>query len=323
MKFTTPIQLQEYPKKIDYQSPIFSMGSCFAEHMGQKFDYFQFVHLTNSFGIIFNPVSLERIISRVVEHRKFVEDDLFFYNEGWHCFEVHSECSHPQKEDMLLYLNQQLEQAHYFLSKADFFILTLGTAWVYRHLESNEIVANCHKIPAAQFQKELLDVDIIENSINELMKAVLQLNPKIQFVFTVSPVRHIKDGFVENQRSKSHLITALHNVLQVPPSGPETSGVGAYFPSYEIVMDELRDYRFYEADLLHPNAIAVDYIWEKFTESLINPSVYSLMKEVDSIQKSLHHRPFNPNSEAHLQFKQQLALRIESLKAHIPNLTFL
>jgi hypothetical protein len=219
MKFTTPIQLQEYPKKIDYQSPIFSMGSCFAEHMGQKFDYFQFVHLTNSFGIIFNPVSLERIISRVVEHRKFVEDDLFFYNEGWHCFEVHSECSHPQKEDMLLYLNQQLEQAHYFLSKADFFILTLGTAWVYRHLESNEIVANCHKIPAAQFQKELLDVDIIENSINELMKSVLQLNPKIQFVFTISPVRHIKDGFVENQRSKSHLITALHNVLSCPKIG--------------------------------------------------------------------------------------------------------
>jgi hypothetical protein len=112
-------------------------------------------------------------------------------------------------------------------------------------------------------------------------------------------------------------------MLQVPPSGPETSGVGVYFPSYEIVMDELRDYRFYEADLLHPNAIAVDYIWEKFTESLINPSVYSLMKEVDSIRKSLHHRPFNPNSEAHLQFKQQLVLRIESLKAHIPNLTFL
>lgn len=316
MKFTTPIQLQEYPKKLDYQSRVFSMGSCFAEHMGQKFNYFQFAHLTNSFGIIFNPVSLKRIISRVVEHRKFTEDDLFFYNEGWHCFEVHSGCSHPQKEDMLLYLNQQLEQAHYFLSKADFFILTLGTAWVYRHLESNEIVANCHKVPAAQFQKELLEVEAIEASLKDLMRKVADINPKLQFIFTISPVRHLKDGFVENQRSKSHLISALHSSISHLPSSH-------YFPSYEIVMDELRDYRFYEADMLHPNAIAVDYIWEKFSESVINPSVYPLMKEVESIQKSLYHRPFNPNSEAHLQFKQQLTLRIEKLKAHIPNLTFL
>lgn len=316
MKFTTPIQLQEYPKKIDYQSPIFSMGSCFAEHMGQKFDYFQFAHLTNPFGIIFNPVSLERIISRVIDQRLFTEEDLFYHNEGWHCFEVHSECSQFEKEEMLFYLNQQLEQAHNFLSEATFFILTLGTAWVYRHLESNEIVANCHKVPNHQFIKDLLDVDTIASSLHKLMKTVLQMNPKIQFIFTVSPVRHLKDGFVENQRSKSHLITALHSSLSHFPSSH-------YFPSYEIVMDELRDYRFYEADLMHPNAIAVDYIWEKFTESLINPSVYSLMKEVDSIQKSLYHRPFNPNSEAHLQFKQQLALRIEKLKVHIPFLTFL
>ncbi|MFN3756595.1 MAG: GSCFA domain-containing protein [Flavobacterium sp.] len=316
MKFTTPIQLQEYPKKLDYQSRMFSMGSCFAEHLGQKFNYFQFAHLTNSFGIIFNPVSLERIISRVVEHRKFTEDDLFFYNEGWHCFEVHSECSHFEKEEMLFYLNQQLEQAHYFLSKADFFILTLGTAWVYRHLESNEIVANCHKVPAAQFQKELLEVEAIEASLKDLMRKVADINPKLQFIFTISPVRHLKDGFVENQRSKSHLISALHSSISHLPSSH-------YFPSYEIVMDELRDYRFFEEDMLHPNAIAVDYIWEKFSESVINPSVYPLMKEVESIQKSLYHRPFNPNSEAHLQFKQQLTLRIEKLKARIPNLTFL
>lgn len=316
MKFSTPIQLQEYPEKIDYQSHVFSMGSCFAEHMGQKFDYFQFAHQTNPFGIIFNPVSLEHIISRVVEHRKFTENDLFFYNEGWHCFGVHSECSHPQKEDMLLYLNQQLEEAHYFLSKADFFILTLGTAWVYRHVESNEIVANCHKVPAAQFRKELLDVDTIASSLHTVMKQVLQWNPKMQFVFTVSPVRHLKDGFVENQRSKSHLITALHTSLSHLSSSH-------YFPSYEIVMDELRDYRFYEADLLHPNAIAIDYIWEKLTESLIDPAVFPLMKEVDSIQKSLQHRPFNPHSEVHQQFQEQLALRIEKLKAHIPFLTFL
>ena len=315
MKFTTPIQLPDYPHKLDYQSHIFSMGSCFAEHMGQKFDYFQFVHLTNPFGIIFNPLSLERIISRIVEHRKFKEDDLFFYKEGWYCFEVHSECSHPQKEETLLYLNQQLEQAHYFLSKTDFFILTLGTAWVYRHLESDDIVANCHKVPAAQFRKELLDVDTIASSLHTVRKQVLQLNPKMQFVFTVSPLRHLKDGFVENQRSKSHLITALHTSLSHLPSSH-------YFPSYEIVMDELRDYRFYEADLLHPNGITVDYIWEKFTESLIDPTVYPLMKEVDEIQKSLQHRPFNPRSEAHQQFKKQLQLRIEKIKEHIPNLNF-
>lgn len=316
MKFTTPIQLSDYPHKLDYQSHIFSMGSCFAEHMGKKFDFFQFAHLTNPFGIIFNPVSLERIISRIVEHRKFTQEDLFFHNEGWHCYGVHSECSHPQKEDTLLYLNKQLEQAHNFLSKANFFILTLGTAWVYRHLESGKIVANCHKVPAAQFRKELLDVETLSSSLNELMKKVLKMNPKIQFIFTVSPVRHIKDGFVENQRSKSHLITALHTSLYHLPSTH-------YFPSYEIVMDELRDYRFYEEDMIHPNDLAINYIWEKFTENLIDPAVYALMKDVDAIQKSLQHRPFNPHSEAHQQFQEQLTLRIEKLKVHIPFLTFL
>jgi hypothetical protein len=180
---------------------------------------------------------------------------------------------------------------------------------VYRNLESNSIVANCHKVPQKQFGKEILSVETVENSIKNTIALIQKVNTKANIIFTVSPVRHIKDGFVENQVSKSNLIAAIYRLLQTEHCQQNTR----YFPSYEIMMDELRDYRFYAEDMVHPNQVAIGYIWEQFSETSISEESHSIMKEVETIQKGLQHRPFNPNSESHLKFEQKLAEKITKL----------
>jgi hypothetical protein len=187
---------------------------------------------------------------------------------------------------------------------------------VYRNIERNTIVANCHKVPQKQFTKELLSVEVIEKSIQNTLDLIDEINPNCNVIFTISPVRHLKDGFVENQRSKAHLITALHKVNSQKPKAK------SYFPSYEIMMDELRDYRFYAEDMLHPSPIAIDYIWERFSETNISRESHSTMKEVDTIQKSLKHRPFNVNSNSHIIFLEKLNHRIVQLQVRFPKIQF-
>ena len=315
MNFTTKIPIQKSNFPIDYSSKIVLLGSCFAENMGEKFDYFKFQTARNPFGIIFNPVSLEKLIRRCVENRQFTENDIFFHNELWHCFEVHSELSNLDKNTFLNSLNELIDVTHQQLNNATHIIITLGTSWVYRNIETNEIVANCHKVPQKQFTKELLTISEIEESLENIISLVQSVNPNCKFIFTVSPVRHIKDGFVENQRSKAHLITALHSSnFQLPTS--------SYFPSYEIMMDELRDYRFYAEDMLHPSQTAIDYIWIKFFENYISESEFSLMNEICEIQRALKHRSFNPNTESHLKFLENLNLKIEKIKEKFPEVSF-
>jgi lysophospholipase L1-like esterase len=308
MNFTTKIDVPQNPNPIDYNSKIVSLGSCFAENMGDKFQYFKFQSAINPFGIIFNPVSIERIIDRVVNDVLYTEEDIFFHNERWHCFEVHSDLSHSEATELLENLNQILEETKKQLKEATHVIITYGTSWVYRNIEKNEVVANCHKVPQKQFAKELLTVATIQESITNTIDLIQSINPNCHFIFTVSPVRHLKDGFVENQRSKSHLITAIHNLLS------ENNNLQSeYFPSYEIMMDELRDYRFYAEDMLHPSQIAIDYIWERFKESAISETAYVTMDTVESIQKSVQHRPFNPDSESHKKFEANLQSKIATL----------
>ena len=233
----------------------------------------------------------------------------------WHCFEVHSELSNLDKNTFLNSLNELIDVTHQQLNNATHIIITLGTSWVYRNIETNEIVANCHKVPQKQFTKELLTISEIEESLENIISLVQSVNPNCKFIFTVSPIRHIKDGFVENQRSKAHLITALHSSnFQLPTS--------SYFPSYEIMMDELRDYRFYAEDMLHPSQTAIDYIWIKFFENYISESEFSLMNEICEIQRALKHRSFNPNTESHLKFLENLNLKIEKIKEKFPEVSF-
>jgi lysophospholipase L1-like esterase len=299
-----------------------SLGSCFAENIAEKLDYFKFENTCNPFGIIFNPVSIEKIIHKAVNQELFIEKDIFFHNERWHSFDVHSDLSNMNKEELLNDLNQLLQSTKQQLQEATHIIITYGTSWVYRNIATNQIVANCHKVPQAAFSKEILSVETIEKSIQNTMNFIQKINPNVSFIFTVSPVRHLKDGFVENQLSKAHLISAIHQILKisigVPPSGAE----GAYFPSYEIMMDELRDYRFYAEDMIHPNTVAIDYIWERFSETTISEESHSIMKEVETIQKGLQHRPFNPNSESHQQFLSKLQDKITRLQKRFPKIQF-
>jgi GSCFA family len=320
MNFTTPIPIP-IPKfrdnnPIDYNSRIMSLGSCFAENMGEKFEYFKFHNVVNPFGIIFNPVSIEKLISRVVNQELFTEKDIFFHNERWQCYEVHSNLSHENKDIFLENLNLILQSTHNQITKSTHFIITYGTSWVYRNIELQEIVANCHKVTQNQFSKELLSIDTIQKSIENTVKLIQKINPNCNFIFTISPVRHIKDGFVENQRSKAHLISALHSTHN------SQFTTHNYFPSYEIMMDELRDYRFYAEDMLHPNQTAIDYIWIKFFENYISETEFQTMQEVCEIQKALRHKPFNPNSESHQKFQLNLNQKIDTLAKKIPHIQF-
>jgi hypothetical protein len=296
------------------------LGSCFAENMGDKFQYFKFQSTINPFGIIFNPVSIKKIIDRVVNELLFTEEDIFFHNERWHCFEVHSDLSHSDKAELLTNLNQILVETKKQLQEASHVIITYGTSWVYRNIEKDAIVANCHKVPQKQFTKELLTVVVIQESIENTIRLIQSINPNCNFIFTVSPVRHLKDGFVENQVSKSHLITATYHVLNESKTSNLIPNI--YFPSYEIMMDELRDYRFYAEDMIHPSQVAIDYIWERFKESTISETSYATMDTVAGIQKGLQHRPFNPNSESHKKFESNLRLKIATLVAQYSFMKF-
>lgn len=312
MQFRTKIPILQTDFKIDYNAKIVSLGSCFAVNMAEKFDYFKFENSCNPFGILFHPIAIEKLIDSAVSGNQFTEEDVFFHNERWHCFDAHSDLSNSSKDELIANLNAITTSLKLQLQAASHIIITYGTSWVYRNIATNEIVANCHKVPQKEFSKEILSVEIIEKSIRNTLDLIQKINPNVKFIFTVSPVRHLKDGFVENQLSKAHLITAIHQILQS----------AIYFPSYEIMMDELRDYRFYAEDMIHPNAVAIDYIWQRFSETSISEESHSIMKEVETIQKGLAHRPFNLNSESHQQFLSKLNDKMVKLQKQLPQIQF-
>lgn len=315
MQFQTKISIPQSDFTIDYQSKMLSLGSCFAENIGHKFDYFKFQNVTNPLGILFHPLAIEKLIDFAVSQEKFTPEDIFFHNERWQCFDTHSDLSHPNQDEFLQNLNAILASTFQHIIESTHIVITYGTSWVYRNIETNKIVANCHKVPQKQFVKEILSVEIIEKSIKNTLDLIQKINPNCTVIFTISPVRHLKDGFVENQRSKAHLITALQLVLQTEHCKLNTE----YFPSYEIMMDELRDYRFYAEDMLHPSPLAIDYIWKRFSETNISGESHSIMKEVEAIQRGLAHRPFNSNSESHQQFLSKLQDKIAKLQKQFPS----
>lgn len=308
MNFRTQILLKKTSKNlIDFKSNILLLGSCFSENIGKKFHYFKFNNTCNPVGILFHPKAIEGFITKAINEYEFTEDDIFFHNERWHCFEAHSDLSASTKEELLDQLNSTILSTFKHLNNSTHLIITLGTAWVYRHIASDKIVANCHKVPQKKFLKELLSIDEITASLENINALVKSINPKISIVYTVSPVRHLKDGFTENSLSKAHLLSAINQVVE-PRNNVH------YFPSYEIVLDDLRDYRFYESDMIHPNQTAIDYIWEQFKSSWISDSSSELMNEIDSIQKGLAHKPFNEQSEQHQQFLKKLRAKIEHIQ---------
>lgn len=314
MNLQTKIPLEKQSKNlIDYNSNILLLGSCFSENIGNKLEYFKFQSLQNPFGILFHPKAIQVLIENTVSQKVYSEEDVFFHNEQWHCFDAHSKLSNTSKEDLLNKLNSQIDLSFSKLKIASHIVVTLGTAWVYRDVETNNIVANCHKIPQRQFKKELLSVEDIVKSLKNILSLIRSVNYNTSVIFTVSPIRHTKNGFLENTLSKAHLISAIHQVIK---------NQSFYFPSYEIMMDELRDYRFYKEDMIHPSQLAINYIWEKFKTVWISDESSKVMDKVDAIQKGLQHKPFNPNSKAHQKFLKNLESQKEAVSRQFPRIKF-
>ncbi|MGS2739004.1 GSCFA domain-containing protein [Sinomicrobium sp. M5D2P17] len=312
MKLQTQITILPGNSRIDYNSRLLLLGSCFVENIGGKLDYYKFTCLQNPVGILFHPAAIENFTEKVRHGERYTTDTIFEHNGRWHCFDAHSDMSDISSEKVLSRINGAINDTAEYLTNTSHVIITLGTAWGYRLNDTGSLVANCHKMPLHRFTKELAPIEDVEKNIIRIRENIRAVNPDIQFIFTISPVRHLKDGFVENQRSKAHLITALHRVAEE----------GTYFPSYEIMMDELRDYRFYAEDMLHPNRTAIEYIWEKFASSHISPEAIPVMKEADIIQRGLAHKPFAPDSDQHRKFLKKLAERISDVQAKIPNIRF-
>lgn len=316
MNLQTKIPLEKQPLNlINYKSKILLLGSCFSENIGDKLGYYKFQTLQNPFGILFQPKAIEKLIVNAINKKEYLESDLIYQNERWHSFDVHSSLSSADKKDILNNLNNAISATKKQLEEASHIIITLGTSWVYRFIESDTIVANCHKIPQKKFLKELLSVDEISESLDAITTLLKSVNKNISVLFTVSPVRHLKDGFVENMQSKAHLISAIHNII----NPRETI---FYFPSYEIMMDELRDYRFYTEDMIHPNKTAINYIWDKFITTWFSEESKEVMQEIKTIQKGISHKPFNENSEKHQQFLKNLNLKKQKIITIFPFIKF-
>lgn len=315
MEFRTKVEIEAVQDRVDYDSRICMLGSCFAENIGQRLKYYRFRTELNPCGIVYNPMSVANVLKLMLAKYRFTERDLLYNADKWVSLYHHGSFSAPTKELCLEHINERLGQAADGFEKTDLLLMTFGTAWVYRYKERGMIVANCHRFPAGDFERFCLTPEEIVDVYRPLIRQLREVNPKLRIVFTVSPIRHWKDGAHGNQLSKAVLLLAIDRLVREFPDV-------YYFPAYEIVMDELRDYRFYGEDMLHISSLTVEYIWEKFKGTWISPAIESLMKRVDKLNKSLAHRPFSPESDAYRKFQQQLRQEIETLQQMNQNIDF-
>lgn len=310
MQLQLDINIPPYSSPIKYGDRILLIGSCFAENITQKLEQNKFDVLCNPHGIVYSPISLADSLSSYIANKAYIQDDLFFMNELWSSWEHHSRFSHTLQESALEAMNRSQEQAHEFLSSADHLIITLGTAYQHYRKDTGMPVANNHKAPSNEFEKVLLPVEEIVSSLSEAIDAITAVNPKLQVIFTVSPVRHIREGLVNNNRSKSHLISAVHTLVAEYDNA-------YYFPAYELVVDVLRDYRFFDEDMVHPNTLAINYVWEQFVQTCIDKNSTDIMKEVATILTAMNHRPRFPETDGHQKFlKHYRALTSELMQKH-------
>jgi hypothetical protein len=303
MNFQLDIAIPFLEPRILHQAKILLIGSCFTEHICNFLNKAKFNTVQNSHGIVFNPLSVCKALHDVIDAKIYKEEELFFLNEYWHGWYHHSYFSDMNKEVALTKMNASIQSQHHFLKEANYVFITLGSAFAYKHVENNIFVSNNHRAPAQWFEKELLEISVIKDALQEIQTRLKKFNPSLQLVFTVSPVRHIRDGVIENNRSKARLIEAVHALEQI-----------YYFPAYELVIDILRDYRFYDIDMVHPNYQATSYVWEKFIEYCIDPSCFQIMKKMEQIYKAKNHISKNKLSEAHKKFLNEHLELCQTLK---------
>ena len=314
MDFHLEFSPKPFDVKINHRHKLLLIGSCFTEQIGAKLANHKFSVLDNPNGILFNPVSITRSVISYIENKQYKEDDLFYQNESWNSWEHHSRFSNPDASTCLNGINGSQTKAHSFLKEADWLLVTLGSAFVYE-LENKIVVANCHKVPTDKFNKRLLTAEKIVSDLQAMIQRLLVFNPSLKIIFTISPVRHLRDGFVENNRSKATLINAVHDLA-------ENNSNCFYFPAYELVIDDLRDYRFYAEDMVHPNHAATNYVWEKFMTTCIDTSSQQLMKEIAVLVTAKNHRPFNPTSGQHKKFLQMNLEKVKKLQEQNPYIDF-
>lgn len=321
MKFRFEFDIKKLPVPITHQHKLLLMGSCFTENIGEKLDKFKFTTLQNPNGILFNPVSVADALTDYVEAKPFDLNDLFNLNESWHSWKHHSRFSGITIEDALQKIDASATAAHSFLKEADYLFVTLGSAWVYTLTEKalnaklGAVAANNHKAPADWFYRRLLPVEEVLRVLDNVIHRVFLFNPKLKIIFTISPVRHLREGVVENNRSKAVLIQAIHHLV-------DKFDKLFYFPAYELVIDDLRDYRFYAEDLVHPNYFATQYVWEKFVDACMDEKTKALMEEVQQINMAVQHKAFNPLSTQHKEFLRRSLEKTQRLQAQHPYLDF-
>lgn len=311
MKFRTEIPVGKYPFDLDYQSKILFLGSCFSDNVSKLLIQSGFSVKSNPFGVLYNPISIKNALELLIEKKRFKSEDLFLHNGAYHSFSHHGSFSDASEDKALEKINTEIDTNHQYLKEADILFITLGTAYVYQDVKTESIVSNCHKLPAKNFNHFALTADEISTEYKSLIEKLKVINPKIKLVFTVSPIRHWKDGAHENQLSKATLHLAISQLQK------ELGGV-FYYPSYELVMDDLRDYRFYSDDLVHLNSQAVSYIYEHFQNTFYSEQSKLIEKRVLKLKQALNHRAFSPESKEHQEFLQNTEDKIEQLKKEFP-----
>lgn len=309
------VEIKSPEKKITYSDKIFLIGSCFTEHIGKRLEELKFKILQNPNGILFDPVSVSKSLNSYIELKKYKQADLFYLNELWQSWHHHSVFSGMDANNVLLNINLSQRNAHEQLKTANWLIVTLGSSFSYQLTEDDQPVANCHRAPGQWFNKHLLSTEETVSALEESIKKLLVFNPGLQIIFTVSPVRHIRDGVVENNRSKARLIEAVHQLV-------DKYKHAYYFPSYELVIDVLRDYRFYDIDLVHPNYAATEFVFEKFEQSFIDAEARSYMEEIRKITNGFKHKPFQPETQSHQSFLKRSLEKVKVLQEKLPELDF-
>jgi hypothetical protein len=313
--FRTKIDIPKSKFQLSHDTKAVLVGSCFSDHIGSRLRTCKFPVEHNPFGVLYNPGSIKTNLEILINKKLFSESDLYYYNDQWLSFNHYSAFSHTDKKECLRQINERIENASEFLSKSSYLFITFGTALVYEFIETGKIVANCHKLPADAFKRYLLDLGDIVKGYTVFFEKLKAFNPEIKIILTVSPIRHWKDGAELNQVSKSTLLLSIYELRK---KFPEID----YYPSYEILMDELRDYRFYADDMLHLSDVAVDYIWNSFVSTYIDEKSKVIISEIEKLNKAINHRPFNVNSKAYQEFVKTHLKYINILEKKYPLLDF-
>lgn len=271
--------------------------------------------LDNPHGILFNPYSVAKSLEGYIDGKSYTEADLFYQNELWNSWDHHTSYSDIDKAAALATINQSQARAGKFIREASHIVITLGSAYYYTLKETGQVVSNNHRAPAAWFEKKLMGIDEVTNMFTDTLNSLFAINPDIQVIFTVSPVRHHRDGIVENNRSKARIIEGVHQLC-------DRYEQAYYFPAYELVIDILRDHRYYDIDFVHPNYLATDYVWGRLTEACMNEETLALMGKIKEIAIARKHKPRFPQTEAHKKFRQSYVQKIKALSQEYPYIEF-